>query len=109
MAFVDQLKTQLEAHRNPEFALQMQAYMKHLFPFLGIKAPLRKTVLKTVSNSEKGDILANCRGIVKDLFQYDEREFQYCAMETGAKFLKRKYDRSDYIFITKLITTKSPG
>ena len=46
MSFVKQLRIQLEAEKNQDNALQMQAYMKDLFPFLGVKAPERKAILK---------------------------------------------------------------
>ena len=35
-----------EANRNEELAGPMTAYMKNHFPFLGIKSPLRKDLLK---------------------------------------------------------------
>ncbi|MEO0472316.1 MAG: DNA alkylation repair protein, partial [Bacteroidota bacterium] len=37
---------QFEAHANPAQAGPMAAYMKGHFPFLGIKAPLRKQLQK---------------------------------------------------------------
>ncbi|WP_111684193.1 DNA alkylation repair protein [Winogradskyella tangerina] len=107
MAFIEQLKSQFEAHKNPSHALQMQAYMKHLFPFYGIRSPQRKAILREVFKAEKEDVNANCRSIVNSLFQMNERELQYCAMEIASKVLRRKYVVSDFEFITNLITTKS--
>ncbi|WP_299361729.1 DNA alkylation repair protein [Winogradskyella sp.] len=106
MAFVAQLRAQLEAHRNQDDTLSMQAYMKDLFPFLGIKAPQRKALFKDVLNSYKDDVRTNCRDIAIELYQLDEREFHYCAIEIVDKFLHNKYVESDFEFITGLITSK---
>ncbi|MEO1030451.1 MAG: DNA alkylation repair protein [Bacteroidota bacterium] len=106
MAFVNQLRTQLEAHRNQDNALQMQAYMKDLFPFLGIKAPQRKALLKQIVNSEKEELNENCRPIVTALYELEGREFHYCAIELVYKFLNKKYIEADFDYISDLITTK---
>ena len=107
MSFAQHLKVQFEAHRNEENALPMQAYMKNLFPFFGIKSPDRKAILREVSNSAKEELKANCRAITLQLFQFEEREYHYCAMEIASRFLRNNYVESDFEFIKKLITTDS--
>ena len=107
MPFTNQLQSALKAHKNEAFARQMQAYMKDLFPFLGVKAPLRKATLNELVKKEKVELSQNSRSIAKELFSLEEREFQYCAMEIASKYLKNKYHEQDIDFIRYLITTKS--
>ncbi|NRB83484.1 MAG: DNA alkylation repair protein [Winogradskyella sp.] len=44
MAFLNELKSQFETHRNESNIQQMETNMKHLFPFVGIKLPVRKAI-----------------------------------------------------------------
>ena len=106
MAFVKELRAQLEAHSDQANAQQMQAYMKDLFPFLGIKAPLRKTQLKLVVTTHIEELKTNCRSIANELFELDAREFHYCAIELVSKFLNKDYIPSDFGYISSLITNK---
>lgn len=46
MNFLFQLIEQLKVVAVPEYARTMQAYMKHKFVFFGVKAPVRKEILK---------------------------------------------------------------
>ena len=106
MGFIDQLKSALERSKNEGNARQMEAYMKDLFPFLGIKAPERKTLLKNVLNSEKEEVSKNYRTISKQLYGLNEREYQYCAIEIIGKFLNKDYQEHDIEIISYLITMK---
>lgn len=94
------------ANRNDEQAIPMEKYMKDKFPFLGIKTPLRKKLLKTFFTET---------GIVKEQFQpqfvmalweKEEREYQYAAMDYIEKSLQ-KLPKTDVPLMEKLITTKS--
>ena len=107
MSFILQLTNLFKANRNNINAEQMEAYMKHLFPFFGIKSPLRKKILKEVVNDYKKDITTNTTEIVLGLYKKKEREFHYCAIEVYAKFRKGHYTRSDLKHIEYLITTYS--
>lgn len=76
-------------NRNQENAGPMSAYMRNLFPFLGIKSPDRKLLerdfLKEVKKEKKIDW-----DFVDKCWQLEEREFQYLAcdyLKTMSKFL----------------------
>jgi 3-methyladenine DNA glycosylase AlkD len=105
MGFIEQLTAEFEVHRNAKNALPMQAYMKHLFPFLGIKSPLRKTLIRTVVNQNKEEVKPNTTAIARALYQKQEREYHYAAMDSYARFKKRHYQPSDIAFIEHLLTT----
>ena len=105
--FILDLQQKLSANTDEANAYQMQLYMKGLFPFLGIKAPKRKMLLKEVINTHKEDVSKNCRAIVEELYQLPEREYHYCAIEIIDKFLKKSYKEEDFEYITALIYTNS--
>ncbi|WP_299525875.1 DNA alkylation repair protein [Winogradskyella sp.] len=106
MSFINQLSAEFEAQANRDNALQMQAYMKDLFPFFGIKAPKRQKILKDISNANSNELKTNCRAIAIELYELEAREFHYCAIEFVSKFLKNKYVEPDFKFITDLIANK---
>lgn len=107
MEFVTHIQQQLRQQANASYKEQMEAYMKQKFTFFGVKAPIRKQILKESINLYKTEATDNCRTITLQLFNLPERELHYCAMELLARFLKNKYDPEDIQLIQKLITTHS--
>ncbi|MDT0557483.1 DNA alkylation repair protein [Ichthyenterobacterium sp. W332] len=107
MNFITELTNRLESERHAEFALQMHEYMKRQFPFLGVKSPLRKQLLKEVLANHKEDVIKNVRNIAETLYAKSEREYHYCAIEILAKILSKKYKEEDLEYITALIYTNS--
>ncbi len=108
MEFVSTLISKFEKHANPEEAVKMEAYLKNLFPLYGIKAPIRKRLLKETINDFKTELTRNnVIEIVNILYKKPQRELHYCAIELGDCFLKKKYKVSDIDFIEKLIITNS--
>lgn len=95
-----------EAHRNSEQALAMSAYMKNLFPFLGIPSPARKEIFKqhlaTYGLPEYQDLFA----FVKSCYAQPEREYHYFAVDLASKFAK-KADESFVPIMEYLITHNS--
>lgn len=77
---LEQLEVTLRQLASPEKAIPMAAYMKNRFAFLGIPKPLRKehtqTILKELSKSK-----THPGEIALALWELEEREFQYCAVE----------------------------
>lgn len=107
MDFINNLIKVFLEHSSVQNKLPMQAYMKDKFEFLGIKSPVRKSLLKNVINKHKEEVKTNCRMIALQLYDLPEREFHYCAMEIIAKFLKNQYEIVDNILIEKMIRTHS--
>lgn len=102
-----QLLTSLfEGNRNIENAIPMQKYMKNHFPFLGIKMPLRKELVRRFYK-ESGLLKESFQSqFVITLWKKEEREYQYAALDYIEKFLK-KLKKGDLSLMEKLITTKS--
>ncbi|MFZ7942452.1 DNA alkylation repair protein [Neobacillus sp. 19] len=103
---IDFLTELFMENRNQADAEPMQKYMKGHFPFFGIKSPLRKEcekqffketgILKEPFNKE----------LVKELWEKNEREFQYTAL-TYLEKMMNKLRKEDLPFMEELITTKS--
>jgi len=71
----------LGAHRDPERAKWMSAYMRGQFPFLGIQTAERRTLQKaafaTLPNPSEADLAA----LSRSLYALPEREYQYVAID----------------------------
>lgn len=95
----------LRAHSDAHAALQMSAYMKNRFPFLGIPTPLRRTLAKDFLKER-----VKAEGIdwafVSDCFAQEEREYQYLALDYLGR-VKTRIPRADIARIEQLIQTKS--
>ncbi len=105
MNLASEIKLTFEAHQSEVQAVQLAAYMKNKFPFLGIKKPLRaelsKPFLKQKLSGEE-----ELQKLVSDLWDFKEREYQYVAIEF--LYRQRKLLTIDSIpFLEKLIVAKS--
>ncbi|MBP2243383.1 3-methyladenine DNA glycosylase AlkD [Cytobacillus eiseniae] len=95
-----------EQNRDREKAIPMQNYLKNHFPFLGIKTPERRRLVKQFfdeSNILKEDFQAD---IVWALWEKDEREYQYAALDYIEKSMKR-LNKQHLPFLEQLIVSKS--
>ncbi|MFP3389385.1 DNA alkylation repair protein [Brevibacillus sp. SIMBA_040] len=102
--FTDAAVQKFQAHANADLAGPMEKYMKNLFPFLGIKSPVRKE-LSTQLFREQG-LPDNWEEVVLQLWALPEREYQYLALDVVSKVKKRMTDRHIHL-LEELVTTKS--
>ena len=86
-------------------AKPMEKYMKNLFPYLGVKAPLRKTIYKAFIKNNLPTAIA-WEEEVRYLWSLPEREFQYTAIELCWACRKMWNERTIDFFI-ELIKDKS--
>ncbi|MFC5451335.1 DNA alkylation repair protein [Paenibacillus aestuarii] len=104
--YTDKLADHLKAHRNPEHAPDMEAYMKHHFPFLGIKNPQRLALTKQfwkengLPKGEEGIRVA------LELWELPEREFAYTAILMLIQ-LRKGFKREDVDMLERLVVTNS--
>jgi len=106
MLLVDHLQLNFTAQRNEGIAAQQSAYMRNLFPFLGLKKPLRdalqkETFKKYPLTTEKELIEA-----VTLLWQLNEREYQYAALDLAYKY-KKLWTQASFALFEQLIRSKS--
>ncbi len=107
MNFIESLSQAFEENANPLLAHPMEKYMKNKFLFLGLKAEKRRLILHQIWKENHKEVLENSRTIALALYEKDEREFHYCAIEILIKNLKKNYLLEDIILIEKLLTTHS--
>ncbi|HHY36598.1 MAG TPA: DNA alkylation repair protein [Firmicutes bacterium] len=93
-------------NRNRENAVPMAKYMKNQFPFLGIKTPARRKLMM-LFYQESGILTEPFQeDLVLALWEQEEREYQYAALDYIGRSLK-KLGKRDLPLLEKLITTKS--
>ena len=93
---------QLRRAKDPEKAEQMSAYMRNQFPFLGIPKPERAKLSREFIKAQT-EIDWD---LVFELWELDEREFQYLAIALLTK-LKAQLSIKDMDNLKCLITSKS--
>lgn len=103
---IEQVKGYMEPHRNDENAIPMAKYMKSHFPFLGIKTPERRLLFKRMTTEMELPLYEDMQKEVWALFQLEEREYHYIAIELLAKY-KNQLTLEDLTFCQRLIETKS--
>jgi len=98
--------TTLSAATNKDKAIGMKAYMKDQYDYLGLTAPVRKELFKSLWSTHKDDIEAQWRELVLELWDMEHREYQYIAMDIIRK-IEKKLVVDDLPIIEKLIVEKS--
>ena len=102
---LDEVILLFRSHANAQQSEPMSKYMKYNFPFLGIAKPKRAALQKAFLRDSKSDKTIHWEW-VDYLWQLDEREFQYLAID----YLISKKKLLHYLDIDSLkkcITTKS--
>jgi len=107
MEFITQLQKGFAKNKSADNAVAMEAYMKNLFPFLGIKAELRRSIVKEAQIANKQEIINNARDLALKLYELPEREYHHTAMDILIKQLDKKFVPEDIELIEHLLTTKS--
>lgn len=69
----------LIAHADPKRALEMKAYLRNQFEFLGIQTPTRRSIFKILPKLPKDPPLI--LQIANELWKKPEREFRYVACD----------------------------
>ena len=105
-AFVGELRSRLAHVADPQRAASMAAYMRHQFPFYGIDAATRRTIIREVQ--QQLGLPAFVMDLAHQLWQHDERELQYAACDilVQPRVLKT-LSADDVATVAALITQKS--
>ncbi len=100
------LKKELEAHSDSDRASAMQAYMKGLFEYYGINAPLRKELVKSLKKKYNLKMDQQLWELVHLLWADPHRECQYIALDLITPLAK--YLTPDHLpALEKMMITKS--
>lgn len=103
-SYIGNLKKEIEPHADPEYAVQMKAYLRNQFEFLGMKSPERKVLFKEFFNSHGLPGLGHLETVVEELFRLEHREYHYFAIELAAKFRSRWTAEHLSLFETMAVT-----
>jgi 3-methyladenine DNA glycosylase AlkD len=103
---IQSLEDALLASRNEAKAEQMTAYMKGLFPFYGVPAPVRNAIQKewfALLKTEKYDFWE----LILALYEREEREFQMVAIDLLKKCPTQQYEVEDWQQLERILISKS--
>lgn len=104
MSKVQQVLTLLQNEANSDKAVEMAAYMKNRFDFLGIPTPLRRKLCKSLFKEMKPQALD--WDFVEACWESPYREMQYVAMDY-LNVVSKQLTPQDLPHIELLITRKS--
>ncbi|QQS39924.1 MAG: DNA alkylation repair protein [Acidobacteriota bacterium] len=96
--YVRLLRTALEPHADPAYAVEMKAYLRNQFEFFGMKSPLRKVIFKEFFDEHGIPSPEKLPEAAHLLLGEDEREFHYFAIESASKHRKLWDQRSVELF-----------
>ena len=77
----ERLRASFEPHRDPVAAEGMAAYMRNLFPFLGIASTARRALLKQAMAGCAKHTQDELQVASRELWALPEREYQYAAVD----------------------------
>lgn len=101
---ISYLREALEKVADPEKALGMRAYMKDHFFYIGVQSDKRNAILKEWIPSVRH---LNYWELIFALWDEQEREFQYVALELLKKRRPKDFQPDDLYKIRELIISKS--
>jgi 3-methyladenine DNA glycosylase AlkD len=86
---LNEIASILQAYSDPIKAEGMARYMKNKFPFFGLSTPIREDATKqciATLQTQSGDTIVE---LVHQLWEQEEREFQYVGLTILKKFKKK--------------------
>ncbi len=84
----------------------MKRYMKDQFEFCGIKSPKRKELTQIFIKKKGLPPAQQADSVIKEIWNYPEREFQYAALDILERCVKRKMIQNEFLF-EQFILSKS--
>ncbi|MEU3661209.1 DNA alkylation repair protein [Streptomyces sp. NPDC032940] len=91
---------------DPERAVAMQAYMKHVAPFLGLTTPVRRALSRTVLDGLPRPDEADRTAIALRCWRLPEREYHYFAVDLLRRHVT--YCSSDFLPVVRHLLTTVP-
>ena len=104
--FVKLIEAEFKKHADPLNALGQKAYMRNQFEYFGIKSPIRKEIQRPFLRKEALPSKQELPDIVKELWNIQQRELQYFAMELVSKY-NRQFEEDDIALFEWMLTHKS--
>lgn len=95
-----------EASRNNDYASGMKSYMKGQFDYYGIQTAVRREILRNHTKTFGLPGQDEFTTIIREAWDWRERELQYCALELFDKYLK-KHDEVLIELLEHMVISKS--
>jgi 3-methyladenine DNA glycosylase AlkD len=105
-AYTKELVEWFTVHRNDQNAAAMEKYMRNQFPFLGIKTPERRELVKNFLKENGVPAKEGIRIVLNSLWELPEREYQYAGLDILNK-AKKSFEKEHITLVEWLITHKS--
>lgn len=105
-AYIAALRHEMEGNADPERAVSMKRYMRDQFEFLGIPTPQAKIVTDRFLKQHGLPDQSEVEAVVRTLWQFPEREYQYFAMGLLMR-LRKNAPRERIELLEYTITTNS--
>src|SRR3954467_8556580 len=90
---LSEIGTRFEAHRHPERGAAMSAYMRDLFAFYGIPAPMQRAIAREVLTEQETADEAQLRRIALACWERPEWVWQYFGCDLLVRNVKRTSSR----------------
>jgi 3-methyladenine DNA glycosylase AlkD len=104
--YVTRVVQALTPHANPARAEQMSAYMRDMFPFLGVTSPERKALVRDALAGMPKPDEPKLLTAADSLWDLPEREYQYVACDLLVKYV-RALTPAALPTLERLIVTRS--
>lgn len=110
---IGQLTELFEPFRNAKRAQTASAYMRDQFPFIGMKTEIRRSAQKSWIDSLKtledtnSDSYRERWLIIRALWEKEERDYQYTAIDLLNAWSKKYYSEEDAIELEWILNHKS--
>jgi 3-methyladenine DNA glycosylase AlkD len=105
---IGELERAFDLQRDEKRADAMTKYLKGKFPFFGIGSPQRKQIQKAWINKIPSTISDETRRlIIRELWQKEEREFHYVAIDWLNSWNKKHILKEDDVLLRWLIVNHS--
>jgi 3-methyladenine DNA glycosylase AlkD len=105
-AYLQSLQNLYQQYANPINAVPMKKYMRDKFEFLGIKTPESNALFKQFIRENGLPEVAHIDSLVRELWTWPEREYQYVAL-TFLDKLQKQLTPEAVPLLEHLITQKS--
>lgn len=104
--YLSKISQAFEKIADPEIAKNQKNYMRNKFDFFGIQATPRRKATRKFMRKENRPSYEELETVVKELWQKEEREYQYFAAELVEKY-KKDFTEDIIELFEYMITHKS--
>ena len=104
--FIDSLKHEFESNANPHIAENQQAYVRNKFQYYGLTTTIRRAIQRPFLIKEFLPPKKELFVLTQELWQKEQREYQYFAQELVFKYAKQ-VQKQDIAIYEYMVVNKS--